>query len=75
MSATKKSRTLPIKVAGFFPIGTRVKPYGKIVGIMSECGERYYFLLGDEGGIALMPATTIEPRAPAPSRQRRMQSM
>jgi hypothetical protein len=41
------------------PIGTVVKPYGKISAIANLDGERYYFFTNGED-VAMMPAMCIE---------------
>lgn len=42
------------------PLGARVPIYGKVsaVGIIS--GERYYWLIADNGTVSMMPACMIE---------------
>lgn len=42
------------------PFGSVVKPYGQVEGVTFTGGERYYFLVGDEKAVALMPAALIE---------------
>jgi len=40
-------------------IGTEVKPYGKVAGILF-IGERYYFLVDKNKVVSLMSASVIE---------------
>ena len=40
-------------------IGTVVEPWGEIVAV-GHVGERYYWLLDDDGTISMIPAPTIE---------------
>lgn len=42
------------------PLGTEVKPYGKIEMIGSLDGERYYWLVNKDGSVAMMPSIVIE---------------
>jgi hypothetical protein len=44
------------------PIGTKVKPYGRIDAVGFIRGERYYWL-SEGNSIAMMPAELIEPMA------------
>ena len=41
------------------PLGTIVEPYGKVAQV-GWVGERYYWLIDEEGTIAMMPADVIE---------------
>ena len=41
------------------PLGTYVKPWGKIVQV-GWVGERYYWLMNKRGDIAMMPADVVE---------------
>jgi hypothetical protein len=43
------------------PLGTVVKPYGKIGAVMFTGGERYYMLTSKDGDVAMMPWFVIEP--------------
>jgi hypothetical protein len=41
------------------PLGTVVKPYGKVSAVANIDGERYYFM-EKRGDVAMMPAVLIE---------------
>jgi hypothetical protein len=41
------------------PLGTKLKS-GKVEGVQSSGGERYYFLISETGCVAYMPADVIE---------------
>ena len=41
------------------PIGTKTK-WGKIAAIRTIEGERYYFMVDKDGGVAMMPANVVE---------------
>jgi len=39
--------------------GTEVPGFGKVIAV-GWIGERYYWLLGERGGISMMPASVVE---------------
>jgi hypothetical protein len=41
-------------------LGTRLKPYGKLVAIALLSGERYYFFVDSKGDSSMIPAIAIE---------------
>jgi hypothetical protein len=41
------------------PLGTKLRS-GKVEGVQSCGGERYYFLISETGCVAYMPASVIE---------------
>jgi hypothetical protein len=44
---------------GMIPIGTKISGYG-VVCAVGWIGERYYWM-GDDNGISMIPAATLEP--------------
>lgn len=42
------------------PIGTIIKPYGKVSAVGCLQGERYYWFVASDKSIAMMPACMIE---------------
>jgi hypothetical protein len=42
------------------PLGTNVKPYGKVSAVGCIQGERYYWLLSKEGVVSMIPADFLE---------------
>jgi len=45
--------------ATLLPLGTVVKPYGKL-GMIAWLGERYYFFVGEDNSVAMVPACEID---------------
>ena len=42
------------------PLGTQIKPYGKVAAV-GYVGERYYWLRKGRNCVSMMPADVIEP--------------
>lgn len=42
-------------------IGDIVEPWGKVEAIQWDYGERYYFLVNENGDVAYLPASVVEP--------------
>ncbi len=51
--------------APIVPLGTVVKPWGKVSAVGFTGGERYYWLIDEHGTVSMMPASLIEPTAEA----------
>lgn len=50
-------------------LNTKIKPYGKIGAVGITGGERHYWLVNDNGDVAMMPWFVIEPTVDRPSGQ------
>ena len=46
----------------YLPLGTIVKPYGRVAAVGTTGGERYYWLIDKHGTVSMIPAVEIEKR-------------
>ena len=45
------------------PLDTYVHPLGKIAAVGLVSGERYYWTVGHDGAVGMLPASVVEPMA------------
>lgn len=57
------TQELPPPTSPPIPLGTIVKPWGKVAAVSFRDGERYYMLVNKQKDVALMPASTVEAAA------------
>lgn len=56
----EKAMTSKARERAVVPLGTFVHPLGKIGAVGFIGGERYYWTVGHDGAVGMMPAHTVE---------------
>lgn len=57
---TKEQRSGRLPLYPPLPLGSRVSPYGKVQAVGLTGGERYYWMVNDDGDVAMMPWFVVE---------------
>lgn len=53
---------MAVMAAEIVPLGTIVKPWGRVAAVGFTGGERYYWLIDEHETVSMMPASVVEPR-------------